>query len=504
MSEPTPTPQHNPDVLLCLANLSNDEVFTPPAVVNAMLDRLPEAIWSDPTAIFLDPCCKSGVFLREAAKRLIRGLEGQIPDLQARLDHIFHRQLFALAITELTGLLARRSVYCSRFANGKYSLTHFETAEGNIRFVETRHRWNAQGRCTLCGATKQTFAQRAEQHAYAPIHGLNPQRLFAMKFDVILGNPPYQLKDGSDSASATPIYQHFVQQAIALSPKHLVMIIPSRWFNGGKGLADFRTQMFHDKRLKAIVDYFDPNDCFPGVDISGGVCYFHWQRDYNGDCSFVSILNGTHLERNRPLLVPWSAHFIRFNGALEIVQKVRAFHETSFAQMVSERQPFGLVTQVLGHPNKGAGDVRIYVNKNVAKEKRYITRSEIMENGDWVDRWKVMISYAYGERGKFPYQVIGKPFLAGPGSCCSETYLVIGTYEDRETASRVISYLKTRFVRFLILLLKHTQHATSRVYELVPQQDFSVAWTDEALYEKYGLTAEEQAFIAQLVKPMEA
>lgn len=501
---PNPTLPHNPDVLLCLANLSSDEVFTPPEIVNAMLDLLPEAIWSNPTVTFLDPCSKSGVFLREAAKRLIRGLETQIPDLQARLDHIFHHQLFGLAITELTGLLSRRSLYCSRFANGKYSLSHFESVEGNIRFVDKRHCWNAQGRCTCCGATKSTFAQRAEQHAYALIHGFNPQELFNMQFDVILGNPPYQLNDGSDSSSATPIYQHVVQRAIALAPKHLVMIIPSRWFNGGKGLTDFRTQMFADKRLKTIVDYFDPNDCFPGMDISGGVCYFHWQRSYHGDCQFISILNGTRLERKRPLLAEWSPHFIRFNGALEILKKIHAEHEESFAKIVSERQPFGLETQILGHPQKETGDVRIYVNKNAAKEKRYIARSEIMENGDWVDQWKVMISYAYGERGKFPYQVIGKPFLAEPGSCCSETYLVLGTYENRERANNVIAYLRTRFVRFLILLLKHTQHATSRVYDLVPQQDFSVAWTDEALYEKYGLTVEEQAFIAQLVKPMEA
>ncbi len=291
---PNPTLPHNPDVLLCLANLSSDEVFTPPEIVNAMLDLLPEAIWSDSTVTFLDPCSKSGVFLREAAKRLIRGLETQIPDLQARLDHIFHHQLFGLAITELTGLLSRRSLYCSRFANGKYSLSHFESVEGNIRFVDERHRWNAQGRCTRCGATKSTFAQRAEQHAYALIHGLNPQRLFNMKFDVILGNPPYQLEDGGNNASASPIYHLFVAAAKRLNPRYLTFVIPARWYTGGKGLDDFRQEMLADRRIVTLVDFPDSRNCFPGVDVAGGVCYFLWDRDHPSPQCKVTNVMGTY------------------------------------------------------------------------------------------------------------------------------------------------------------------------------------------------------------------
>ena len=494
---------HHPDVLLCLANLSNDEVFTPPNVVNAMLDLLPESLWHDPTATFLDPCCKSGVFLREIAKRLIAGLAESIPDLQTRLDHIFTRQLFGLGITDLTALLSRRSVYCSKTANGRYSLTRFPSAEGNIRLPESRHTWK-DGRCTQCGASQAKYDRLGrEAHAYAFIHGINPEELFRMKFDVIIGNPPYQLDDGGNGASASPIYQKFVLAAKKLNPAHIVMVTPSRWFSGGKGLSDFRDEMLKDCRLHTIVDYFDSSECFPGVDISGGISYFHWDREYTGDCRFVSCNKDRRNELNRPLHFTWTPVFIRFNEALSIVEKIRAKGEPSFMEWVSERRPFGLETKEVGHSAKREGDVRFYINRNVTQEARYIARSAVPERQEWIDKWKVLTGRAYGERGDFPYFALGTPFLAMPGSCCSETYIVLGTYESEQEALSVRQYIATRFVRFLVLLLKNTQDAPRRVYALVPQQDFSEVWTDEKLYRKYGLTAEEIAFIERMIKPME-
>lgn len=493
---------HHPDVLLCLANLSNDEVFTPPNVVNAMLDLLPESLWHDPTATFLDPCCKSGVFLREIAKRLIAGLAESIPDLQTRLDHIFTRQLFGLGITDLTALLSRRSVYCSKTANGRYSLTRFPSAEGNIRLPESRHTWK-DGRCTQCGASQAKYDRPGrEAHAYAFIHGINPEELFRMKFDVIIGNPPYQLTDSSESASASPIYQKFVLAAKKLNPAHIVMVTPSRWFSGGKGLDTFRKEMIEDKRICTLHDYPDSSQCFPGVEIKGGVCYFHWNKDNSGECAIYSHRTderGTVTQSTRFLKEEGLDTFIRYEEGIGILKKVRAFNEPTFDTLVRKQKPFGLRTFVTGKKNAFQGAVILYQNGG----KGYLSRDEIIKRREWIPKWKVYISMAYGAGENFPHQILGVPLIGEPNSACTETYVVIGPFETQQEAANVRQYISTRFFRVLVMFLKGTQHGSAKVYSLVPQQDFSEVWTDEKLYRKYGLTAEEIAFIERMIKPME-
>ena len=451
---------YTPDVLNCLANLSNDEVFTPPEVVNQMLDMLPQELFSDPTTTFLDPACKTGVCLREIAKRLIKGLEPQFPDLQQRIDHIFHNQLFGIAITELTSLLSRRGVYCSKYPNSDFSVTKFDDAQGNIRFKRMDHIW-VNGRCKYCG-TNKTYdrGDELETHAYEFIHTDNLEKLFNMKFDVIISNPPYQMSDGGGTgSSAKPIYQLFVEQAKKLKPRYLSMIIPSRWFSGGKGLDDFRASMLSDKRIRHLVDYFNAEECFPGVDISGGVCFFLWDRDTEGECTIISHEGQKTTEMTRPLLEENADSYVRFNNAISILRKVRNFKESSFESIVSPRKPFGIEATDKIYEKEDINLIPVYAYP----KNGYILKYNIRQNKEWINQYKVFISKAYGERGEFPYFVIGKPFIGEKGTCCTETYLVIGANDDKVIVENIKKYMMTKFFRFFVLFKKNTQNAAKNV-----------------------------------------
>ncbi len=509
------TTSYNPDVLSCLANLSSDEVFTPPALANQMLDLLPADLWRDPNARFLDPCSKSGVFLREIAKRLDKGLESYIPDRQERINHIMTQQLFGIAITELTALIARRSLYCSKTANGKYSVcTAFDTPYGNIRYRRIEHTWK-DGRCIYCGASQANYARgpELETHAYEFIHTDNPEEIFDMKFDVIIGNPPYQLSDGGGTgSSAIPIYHKFVQQAKKLNPRFLTMIIPSRWFTGGRGLDEFRDEMLHDDCIRVIHDFINAGDCFPGVEIKGGVCYFLWDRDNRGYCKvYTHEADKTVSVAERPLLEEGMETFIRYNQAIAILHKVRGFGEESFANLVSANDPFGFDVRAENSYRRVKpkfrkepfpNSVEFYYHGWRKEGIGYIDRNSIRRNIEWVDKYKVYVPKAWGV-GNMSQDWL-KPFLGSPNSCCTETYLVIGPFESQQIAKNVISYTQTKFFHFMLSMLKITQNTMKKAYSFVPIQDFSKPWTDEELYQKYGLTAEEIAFIESMVRPMPA
>jgi site-specific DNA-methyltransferase (adenine-specific) len=521
----------NPDVLTCIANLSNDEVFTPPEFANRMLDTLADAwatnnggadLWADSSVRFLDPFTKSGVFLREITGRLIKGLEPEIPDLQARVDHILTHQVFGIGTTQLTSLLARRSLYCSKHANGVHSVARsFGSDHGNIWFERTEHSW-ANGKCSFCGASRESLdrGEGMETHAYAFIHTDDIKARIAelfggvMQFDVIIGNPPYQLNTDGFGTQARPIYQQFVQQAKALDPRFLCMVIPARWFSGGMGLDEFRESMLTDNRVRSIDDYLTASEVFPGVGLKGGVCYFLWDRDNPGTCRVTTNYKDVPPSiATRPLLEEGADVFIRFNAGLSILKKVVATETGSskslelpkakkFMNLVSSIGAFGLDSTFRGKEKKSGDDLKVYRNGGVG----YVARAKIAKEQIVFDKWKVFIGRAApgtGNKDTYPHKILSTPFIGEPGSISSWTYMHIGPFDTKTEAESVLSYLSCRLTRLLILLHKPSQDTTRRVYTFVPKQKWTKQWTDEALYKKYGITEEEIAFIETLVRPME-
>ena len=526
----------NPDVLTCIANLSNDEVFTPPEFASRMLDTLTETwaannkganLWADQTVKFLDPCTKSGVFLREITSRLTQGLEQEIPNLEKRVNHILTKQVFGIGITQITSLLARRSVYCSKHAKGEHSIAKgFATDDGNIWFKRMEHTWAGE-KCKFCGAGKSVFdrAVGLETHAYAFIHTDNIKARLAelfggnMQFDVIIGNPPYQLDDGGFGASAVPIYNKFVEQAKALEPRLLTMVIPSRWFFGGRGLDDFRKSMLSDGRIRRLVDYPDSRDVFQGVDVAGGICYFIWERDNPGECSVVAYEHGQQPDEVvRPLMEVGAEVFIRSNKALPILKKVMAVEngDTSgrlelpadkrFDAQVSSQKPFGLRTFFRGTEQKSAEDDVLVLQ---SRGRAWTSRSEIASGQELIDKWKVFTSKSSSEHAgqvdkNGQRRVLSLSGVIPPGSVVTETYILLGAFDTEDKARNCFSYAVTKFFRFLIGVRSSAQDLARSAYSFVPMQDFSKAWTDDELFAKYGLTEDEIAYIARLIRPMDA
>lgn len=498
---------YNPDVLTCLANLSNDEVFTPPNLVNDMLDLLPVELWNNPEARFLDPVSKSGVFLREIAKRLMSGLESQIPDRQDRVNHIFTKQLFGLAITELTSLLSRRSVYCSKHANGKYSVCElFDDEQGNILYERLQHTWQ-NGKCEFCGASQDVYDREdiLETHAYSFIHTENPEKIFNMKFDVIIGNPPYQLSDSGHGRSAAPIYHRFIRQAKKLNPRYLIMIIPARWYAGGKGLDDFRSEMLNDKRIRKLVDYENSSDVFPGVDVAGGICYFLWDRDNSGTCEMTNFVNGTAVVSNR-ILNEYNI-LIRHSKAIPIVKRILSFNENKgkrLSDVVSSRKPFGLPTN---YTPRDEGLPCWFMQRIGLK---WAAVEDVHDPNNYLDKWKLLVPPTpiagqtdFSKPVLFYYD--GNTRIAKPAECCTESWIIAGCFETEKETEYFKSYLFTKTVRFLLLQSVVSQHVTKDKFVFIPDLGkYDKVYTDDYLIQRWNISEEEWEFIDSKIKTIDS
>ena len=316
-----------------------------------------------------------------------------------------------------------------------------------------------------------------------------------MNFDVIIGNPPYQMSDGGATASAKPIYQKFIEQSKKLEPRYLLMIIPARWYAGGKGLDDFRNSMLNDRKIKFLFDYTDSKDCFSGVDISGGICYFLWDKNYNGKCKIINMINGSKYESER-YLNEFSV-FVRYALSENIIKKIRSFNEDTFDNLVSSRKPFGLDTSVKPEDD---GDIFLRYSGGIGKYKK----SNIVTGFEIINKWKTIISYVSydhaGQPGKDgKRKVLSVIEVLPPDYICSETYLVAGIFDNEQFANNCMIYLETKFVRFLVAQIALSQHITKKCFSFVPTQDFSISWNDSLLFEKYKLNTEEIQFIENMI-----
>ena len=501
---------YKPDVLSCLSDLSNDEVFTPPEVANAMLDLLPKEIWSNPNIKILDPACKSGVFLREAAKRFIEGEKDVIPDLQERIDHIMHDQLYGIAITELTSLMSRRTIYCSKYPNGPYSVSKFENVEGNIRFKRINHTWE-NGNCIYCGTSKVLWDRSSdlENHAYEFIHN-NVGEIINMRFDVIISNPAYQMVTGggsSDSVAATqakPIFHLFVEQAKKLNPRYMSMIIPARWYNGGIGLGDFRTKMLSDGHLRKLVDYTDSQECFTGVNIAGGICYFLWDRDNKGPCEVTNISRDNINVKTRELN-EFGDLFIRYNEALTIIHKINDRTKDFMIDYVYPIDAFGFPSKARGENEYFDGAVTMIHSKGIG----YVSRDDIKKNCDIVDKYKVTIGILVpnnGDVGADPtkgFKSITTPRILVPNEITTFSYLVIGVFDTEEEATNFKRYMLCKFPRYMMRLTYSSMHISKNNFMFVPKMDFTKEWTDRGLYDYFGLSDSEQEIIERTMRKMD-
>lgn len=522
------------DILNMLNSISNFEIFTPFEVAQNMVNLLPEDVFKDPSYKFLDPCVKSGIFLREIIYKLndnlplikytdpYSGITYDLSDKKERISHILRNMIYGIAISELTAYVSRRTLYGVmdanvdkelEFLNSKLLSKKQDINSDDLHFNDyydykifnTKDRNGYEKEGNIFYPNDETNIDNEDTH-YPFINEtehkfINLIKEGKVKFNIIIGNPPYQQNDGGNESSAKPIYQHFINNGLNLKPKHICMIIPSRWMLGGKGLDKFRKQMFLDKKIKKIVDFFNEKDCFPGVTVEGGVCYFIRSEDNSdGICEFTNIINGESITIKRKL---WNETiFLRDNNSFNIIKKIN--FENNLSNIVMSRNTFGFLTNFKDFNKIYINDyIKIFLKENKKTIEGYIDKNKIEKNKDLIYKYKVVTGKAYGGAGKVPNNVFSKPFILKPNEICSESFLVLGIYNSEEEAIKYVNLLKTKFVRFLVFLLRISNTVKKDNFKLVPFLETSIDWNDEKLYSYFNLSKEEIEYIEKTIKPME-
>ncbi len=523
----------NFDILETINNVGNDEVFTPNRLCNEMLDLLPKEVWINPHYKWLNPVDKNGVFLREIAIRLDKGLVSWEKDLEKRRKHILQKMIYSIGLTRFTAQVSRRTVYYCSVANrgfdnlldennnslNGYAIGNgawFDSSEGNIITPSSNHFYEGD-RCIYCGISKDSKyndPKQVENYAYEFIHQENlydylNSKFFKgsknMKFDIIIGNPPYQLKvnEGGKGLGAIPIYHKFIELAKSLRPKYLSMIVPSRWLLGGVGLDDFRTKMLNDKHIAKIVDYVNSRDCFPNFDINGGVCYFLWDSETStNECEYTYISNSTKVTSQR-VLNEYEI-FIRNSEALKIVKKVLLFNEDSISKIVSSQTPYGLNSDYRGKPSKSKNSYTFYSSDGVS----YIEKSEVEKGIDLIDNYRVMLPKITSEHAGIPdkngqYKVLTPLKVLRPGEICSQSYLVVGPVDNENQAYNLKTYLESKLVRYLLLSSIPGMNISKDKFRFIPILNFSKKYTDQEIYKKYNLSESEINVIEKTIRTLE-
>ena len=419
------------------------EVFTPISLVDEMLDKLPVELWLDPTLTWLDPAMGSGNFLIRVSDRLMEGLAAAIPDEADRRKHIMEQMVYGVELQPKNVMIA--SMFLD--PESQYE-THLACAD-SLKFD-----------------------------------------FWDMKFDVVVGNPPYQKEDGGHSRSSKPIYHTFVYKSQELSARYVLMITPSRWMIGGKGLSGFRNDMMKDRRVKLIVDDSSSSGIFTSVDIAGGVSYFLWDAEYYGPCNF----NGVERYLDEEDII------VRENEALSILKKVKKSSQIWIGSSASPRKPYGLDGEAEEVANSG---VPCWHKQSIGL--RMISPDDVKDPRGDVNTWRVLVPYA-PIAGQTDFS---KPIsffndknviIAKPGEYCTETFIILKSCSTEEEAKNFLSYLKTRFFRFMLRMRTISQHITRENYMWVPDlEDYSKEWNDRELYTHFNLTQEEITLIENTI-----